>query len=237
MKNFVIIDGNNHLFIGYNAALRDRPNSDEDLSNKLYHIISIMIQVLKRKFSGEFYVCWDTAGGTSSRKKLDPSYKSNRDHSKINFKIMESCKSIYEDYGIKSIGIPHCEADDAIFALSRVLKEKNPQSKITIVSRDHDLIQVVQKGYATEIYDPVKKSVLEIPWYDIVKFKALIGDSSDCISGVRGIGEKSALKILSGKVALKEDQKKEYEKCLLLVDAEKNPQYESNYESLKLIFT
>lgn len=150
---------------------------------------------------------------------------------------MESCKSIYGGYGIKSINIPYCEADDAIFALSRVLKEKNPQSKITIVSRDHDLIQAVQKGYATEVYDPVKKSILEIPWYDIVKFKALIGDSSDCISGVKGIGEKSALKILSGKTSLKEDQKREYEKCLLLVDAEKNPQYESNYESLKLIFT
>lgn len=237
MKNYVVIDGNNHLLIGMSVALKNA-KTEEEFGDYSYNVISSMLRNLKKKFDGKFYVCWDTYGGTASRKNIDSNYKANRDHTKINFEIMESCKTIYEEWGIESISIPHCEADDAIFVLCKLLRENSPQSKITIVSRDHDLIQVVQAGYASEIYDVSKKKNMDIPWYSIVQYKALVGDKSDCISGVAGIGEKTAIKIIAGNMKLTESQQEEYEKSLNLVDATRNPQYMENYNLLKdkLIF-
>lgn len=229
--NYICIDGNNLTLIAYAAANRSLDGTP--LEDKLYAILTSMIRNLKKKFEGEFYVCWDTYGGTHSRRALDSNYKATRDHSKFDFQAVESCKCAYEDYGIKSLSIPKCEGDDALFVLCQLLKENNPQGRITVVSRDKDLIQIVQEGYANEIYDPCKKKALEIPWYRITEYKALVGDSSDNISGVKGIGPKAALKIISGLQQLNEAQKEQYEHCLNLVDAKRNPSYITNYEYTK----
>lgn len=227
----ICIDGNNLTLIAYAASRNLQGNYPE--SEKLYYILTKMLGNLKKKFEGDFYVCWDTYGGTSFRKQLDPNYKSTRDHSKFDFKIVEDTKIAYEEYGIKSISIPQCEGDDALFVLCKYLKSKHPQDVITLISRDKDLLQIVQAGYAKEIYDPCKKKNIEIPSYDIVKFKALVGDSSDNIPGVRGVGSQGALKVLNGTKQLTESQKIEYKNCLRLVDARLNPNFENNYNLIE----
>lgn len=225
----IILDGNNHVLIAASVAIK-KASTPEEFTDVLYSLLCSTIIKLKKKFDGNFYICWDTYGGTAFRKELDSDYKATRSSNKFDFKAIESCKSVYDDYGIKSISIPHCEGDDAIFVLCRYLKEQNSQCNNIIVSRDHDLIQVVQAGYAKNVYDPSKKDYMEIPYYSIVEYKALTGDSSDNIKGVTGIGPKTALKVISGMEKLTEEQQKQYEHCLDLVDARRNPNYEKNYE-------
>lgn len=228
---YICIDGNNLTLIAYAAS--KKMQGDYPDSEKLYYILTKMLGTLKKRFEGTFYVCWDTYGGTFFRKELNPEYKSSRDHSKFDFRLVEETKIAYEEYGIKSISIPQCEGDDALFALCKYLKNNHPQDRITLISRDKDLLQIIQAGYANEVYDPCKKKSMETPPYDIVKFKALVGDSSDNISGVKGVGEKSALKILEGSISLKEKQQEQYERSLKLIDAKLNPNLEKNYTIIK----
>ena len=129
--------------------------------------------------------------------------------------------------------MPQCEGDDAIYALAKELSAKDEDSHIVLFSRDKDLIQVVQAGYADEVYDPHRKSMMTIPNYPVVMLKALAGDSSDNILGVKGIGEKTAIKVINGEKALTESQKAEFERCLKVIDASLNPNLANNCEEIK----
>ena len=232
-----IIDGFNFTIIAGAAAMRIP--GDEPIEDKLYTVLFSMLRANKKRFpdTDNWYVCWDSYGGKDFRSNIDNNYKANRDNSSIiDFKAIESSKPLYEEFGMKNITIPRAEADDVINTLCKILKEKNPQINITIFSRDHDMIQTVQSGLAKAIYDPVKKKNMEIPWYSIIDFKALVGDKSDNIPGVKGIGEKTALKILTKAKELTESQKVEFEKYKDMIDFDRNPRKEENYfEVLRLI--
>ena len=91
----------------------------------------------------------------------------------------------------------------------------------------------MQKGYADQQYDPIQKIYLTPPDYDIVKYKALVGDTSDCIKGVTRVGKKKAFKILSGEVKLSESQEIEYSEALKLIDIEAHPLFNELYEAIK----
>lgn len=231
--NSICIDGNNFSIIAYTSCGKV---PEDKLEGAVYNSLAKMLGNLKSKFSGDFYVCWDTKGGTSFRKNLDNNYKATRKTGFIDYSLIEKTKSLYEDYGIKSINIPRCEGDDALYVLCKYLKEKSPQNNICVVSRDRDLLQIIQAGYANSLWDPVKKVKVEVPEYDVVKFKAIAGDSSDNIKGVEGIGPVGAIKILEGIRKLTESQKEEYEHALKLIDARLNPNFEYNYSKIKEIF-
>ena len=230
--DYLITDGNNHAFMGASVAMNIA--KDGNFEDVLYNILTGMVQKIKKTFKGyKCFVCWDSYGGTHFRKELYPEYKATRNPSWIDFKAVENCKSIYELYGITSITLPQCEGDDAIYALAKELSAKDEDSHIVLFSRDKDLIQVVQAGYADEVYDPHRKSMMTIPNYPVVMLKALAGDSSDNILGVKGIGEKTAIKVINGEKALTESQKAEFERCLKVIDASLNPNLANNCEEIK----
>lgn len=235
MLNYVVIDAFNFILIAASAALKNLDNPD--LS---YHITSTMIQKLKGLYNGaEFYACWDEYGGTQFRKEIDPSYKEGRSTlAVVSVEEVKEFKNLFEMYGVTNVSIESTEADDTIYCLCKVLKEKHPSSNITIISRDKDLVQVVQSGYANQIYDYTKKKYVEIPWYDIVLYKSLVGDTSDKLLGVRGIGPKTAVKILSeylneGKLNLTEEQKEQFDRCRKIVDASLHPRLQENLTKLR----
>jgi DNA polymerase I len=230
----VCIDGNNFSIIAYTSCNK---YEGDDFEGAVYNTLATMLGKLKSKFSGDFYVCWDTRGGTTFRKELNSDYKATRKPGMIDFSIINRTKSLYDDYGVKSINVPACEGDDALYVLCKCLRERKPQDVITIVSRDRDMLQIVQAGWANQVWDPVTKEAVPIPMYDIVKFKAIAGDTSDNIKGVKGIGKAGALKILDGLRTLTESQQKEYEESLKLVDATLNPNFEKNYEFVKNILS
>lgn len=228
MKN-IIVDGNNYIMIAMSVADRNgRPDSTRA-------ILSSMIRKLMRIF-GEFsnyYVCFDSRGGTQFRKDINPEYKATRVYDSEKINILEDSKSVFKENGFTDCTVQSCEADDSIFALCRVLSEIHHDDENYIVSRDKDMIQVVQAGYSEHLWDPSKKKDIEIPEYSIVEYKALTGDSSDNISGISGVGPKTAIKILNGIKKLTEEQKLIYDRNLELIDARRNPNYENNVRTIR----
>ena len=233
---YLIIDAYNFVLIAAAVAVNIN-NGEYTIGETVTMILKGMLKKLYAMFPevDKTYACWDSYGGTFFRKEIDPNYKSNRDHKLIDFQVVESCRSILSESVLNCVNItlPETEADDTIFCLCKALREKDSGAEITIVSRDKDLIQTVQAGYANYIFDYSKKKNMEIPWYNITEYKALVGDTSDNLKGVPGIGNKRAIKLISekivtGKYDLTPEQYEQYENCLKIVDAKLHPKFEEN---------
>jgi len=156
-------------------------------------------------------VVWDGKGGSANRKNIDPNYKANRATSRITHwglydtKAEETealigqlfrTKDYLECLPLQQIMMEKLEADDIIAYLAQQADKNN--KKITIISSDKDFLQMVNKNI--EVYAPVKKKTFTadnienelkvIPEnYNIVK--ALLGDNSDGLKGVKGLGIKT----------------------------------------------
>ena len=240
----VLIDAFNYTLIGIAATMRAGGITDENNKNFLSsfgYIINGMLNNLTKRFGKDstYYVCWDSAGGTQFRKDLDSSYKDSPSRERfVDIKYILEAKDIYSSRGFINVELEQTEADDTAFVLAKVLREKYPQSEIVAVSRDKDWIQIDQSNYADTLFDPVKKKDIDIPWYPIVDYKALVGDPSDNLSGVKGIGPKTANKLLAeklltGKLNLKESQIEEFEKFKNIIDATRHPLFDTNVEKIR----
>lgn len=195
MSSNVIIDGNNFMQIAIFAAKRS--TKEQDVENKTVQILSAMIRTLQQRFSvwASYYAVWDTHGGTAWRKEANSAYKQGRVQHDNLLQLTVASKGVFRNHMIEQFEIPQSEADDIIYVLAKQLSAT--KGTTTIVSRDKDLIQIVQDGYADAVFDPVSKKPLVIPSYSIVDYKALVGDSSDGLKGVAGIGDKRARKMLA----------------------------------------
>ena len=223
-----IIDAMSVVYAGYFSASSSKTYSGASGTPYYKRAISHFLPFDKQSPT---YVCWEGMKSTAYRKNLNESYKSNRKWDPEVLKAIDAMKSLCEENGYKEISVDGFEADDTIVALSKYLKSLG--AKVGIVSRDRDLLQAIQKGYADLQYDPVQKVYLTLPEYDIIKYKALVGDTSDCIKGVTKVGKKKALKILDGEIKLSESQEIEYNEALKLIDVEAHPLFNELYETIE----
>ena len=158
-------------------------------------------------------IVWDGKGGSANRKNIDPNYKAQRATSRITHWGLydnkeEETEALIgqlfrtQDYleclPLQQIVIEKLEADDIIAYLAK--RASNAGKKVTIVSSDKDFYQLIDKNI--EVYAPVKKKTFTLnnikeeigvlpQNYNIVK--ALLGDNSDNIPGVKGLGIKTIL--------------------------------------------
>ena len=157
-------------------------------------------------------VVFDGPGSTAARKNINSDYKANRQLTRItNWEIYDNKDDEYASMSaqierlieylhmlpVDLLGIDKVEADDVIAYIVKEYKD----SKVTIVSSDKDFMQIVNDK--VEIYSPVKKKiygpaeVLEeqgvLPSNYLV-VKSLLGDNSDNLSGVKGLGIKGIIK-------------------------------------------
>jgi len=158
-------------------------------------------------------VVWDGKGGSGNRQNVDPNYKAQRATARIThwglYDTREEeqealigqlfrTKDYLECLPIHQLGMEKLEADDIIAYLAKNASSAN--KKVTIVSSDKDFFQLIDKNI--QIYAPVKKKTFNyenaleeikvLPQnYNIVK--ALLGDNSDNLPGVKGLGIKTIL--------------------------------------------
>ena len=158
-------------------------------------------------------VVWDGKGGSGNRQNIDPNYKAQRATSRITHWGLYDTKEeeteslvsqLYrtQDYieclPIHQLSLEKLEADDIIAFLAKQASKTN--KKVTIISSDKDFLQLIDKNI--EVYAPVKKKTYTIDNvkdeigvlpqnYNIVK--ALLGDNSDNLPGVKGLGIKTIL--------------------------------------------
>ena len=159
-------------------------------------------------------VVWDGKGGASNRKNINPDYKAQRATSRITHwglydtkeQEMEALigqllrvQEYLETLPLTQIGIEKLEADDIIAFIAKRASASNVK-KCTIVSSDKDFLQLIDD--TVEVYAPIKKTTFTkdnalkelkvLPQnYNIVK--ALLGDNSDNLPGVKGLGIKTIL--------------------------------------------
>ncbi|NPA10997.1 MAG: DNA polymerase I, partial [Epsilonproteobacteria bacterium] len=138
------------------------------------------------------------------RKELYKDYKANRPEAPEDLKKqLPVAIELIKDMGFKMIEMPGFESDDIIASLAKTAAKKG--IKVKIVSHDKDMYQLIDDDKIV-IFDPIKK--MEINEQECIKkfgvhpkdfrdFQALVGDSSDNIPGVKGIGVKTAAKLIN----------------------------------------
>lgn len=206
MKKIVLIDGNNLVFRSYYATAYSgviMRNSKGFPTNALYGFINMMNKIIREDKPEYILVAFDK-GKTFRHKEYDE-YKAGRndtpDELKQQFPV---AKDVLNAMGIKYFEIDNYEADDIIGTLSS-MAHKDSDFDCEIVSSDKDLLQLIEddvivrspKSNDYVIYDrDTFKATYEVEPIRMIDLKALMGDPSDNIPGVAGIGEKTAIKLI-----------------------------------------
>ena len=212
-NRILIIDGLN-LFLR-NFAVLNYINPQGTHVGGLGGFLRSLGSLVKQIQPTSIYIIFDGVGSSLNRKNLLPEYKSNRNINRVNANIFDNLDDENESKAdqigrlieylmclpVKIISLDKVEADDVIAFLS-VESTKNTDTKAYIVSSDKDFTQLVNDKitlYAAmekEFYTPQKvKEKYNIHPYNFLTYKTLIGDGSDKIPGVKGLGPKKLPKM------------------------------------------
>lgn len=201
----VLVDGNNLLYRSYFATAYNgnlMKNSKGFPTNALYGFINMINKIITDEKPEYIMVAFDK-GKTFRHEKYD-TYKGTRAETPDDLvKQFKLSRDICAALGIKAIEIENFEADDIIGTFTQMANEKNLDA--LIVSSDKDLLQLITdhvkvKLLKTHDYIMMDKeeffNTYGLPPIRMIDLKALMGDASDNIPGVHGIGEKTAIKLL-----------------------------------------
>ena len=207
MSKIVLVDGNNLLFRSYYATAYSgniMRNKDGFPTNGLYGFVNMINKIVYEEKPQYMMVAFDV--GKTFRHEKYADYKGGRketpDELKMQFPI---AKEILTAMGIKYLECPGYEADDIIGTISK-WTENDDNFEALIVSSDKDLLQLISKETVVKLlrskdYIMMTESVFKETYgfepIRMIDLKALMGDASDNIPGVKGIGEKGAIKLLS----------------------------------------
>ncbi len=205
MEKLVLIDGNNILFRSYYATAYTgnmMKTSTGFPTNALYGFINMINKILQEEKCDNILVAFDK--GKTFRHDSFTEYKAGRIEMPSELKLQfTKVQEILKNMGIKSYEMNGYEADDIIGTFSTLSENKGLD--VLIVSSDKDLLQLITNKVTVKLLK-TKDNILMTPdifkkEYNItpdkmIDLKGLQGDPSDNIPGVKGIGEKTALKLL-----------------------------------------
>nr|HPI41338.1 DNA polymerase I [Pseudobdellovibrionaceae bacterium] len=189
------------LFFRAFFAIRELTSPQGLPVNAIYGFLSMISRLLKEENPKYFVFCYDRKE-PSFRKEIFPEYKAHR--SEMPDDLQKQLPYIYklaELLGIPTFESPGFEADDFIGAITKWAEKKHLE--VYIVSSDKDFAQLVNPHVT--LYDTMKNirytpQGVEEKWgikpHQMIDYLAIVGDASDNIPGVKGIGEKGALKLL-----------------------------------------
>lgn len=206
-KHVLLVDGMALLFRSFyatavhrNFMINDRGVPTNGVSGYLKHLLTAV-----QTFEPTHIVCcWDM-GSQTYRNELFQDYKANRGEAPVELiPQFDLAKEATEELGIMNVGLKGFEADDCIGTLAALYQK---EARVTVLTGDKDLLQILneqvtvalmQKGIGN--YKPFTKAIFEeemgISPKALIDMKALMGDASDNYPGVKGIGEKTALKFI-----------------------------------------
>ena len=206
MKKAVLIDGNNLLFRSFYATAYSGSilrNSKGFPTNALFGFINMLNKIIKEENPSYMMIAFDK--GKTFRHEKYKNYKEGRSETPKELKDQfPVAKKLAAAMGIKCFEIDNYEADDIIGTFAKEV-DKNEEFIATIISSDKDLLQLISDDCCVKLlksndYIMMNKetffSTYGITPEKMVDLKALMGDSSDNIPGVKGIGEKTALSLL-----------------------------------------
>lgn len=205
-KRAILIDGNNLLFRSYYATAYNgnlMKNSKGFPTNALYGFINMMNKIIKEENPEYIMVAFDK--GHNFRQDMYDNYKDGRIETPHDLKVQfKEAKEICTLLGIKYIECDNYEADDIIGTFARMADE-DKNYNATIISSDKDLLQLISDEVNVKLLKQKDYIMMDektfVETYGIkpirmIDLKSLMGDASDNIPGVKGIGEKTALSLL-----------------------------------------
>ena len=207
MKKIVLIDGNNLIFRSYYATAYSgsmMKNSKGFPTNALYGLINMLNKIVSEENPTHIMIAFDKGKTFRHEKYLD--YKAGRSETPDELKQQFSiAKEISDVMGIKHFEIDNYEADDIIGTFAELINNMDDAEGL-IVSSDKDLIQLISDKVKMKLLKSKdyimmdKKEFKEVYGIDdpkkMIDLKSLMGDSSDNIPGVKGIGEKTAISLI-----------------------------------------
>jgi DNA polymerase-1 len=218
----LIIDGNNLVHRTFWVA------KNQPIYNEHFHIHLFLTSI--KNYVNMFqpnvtYCAWDEKADyqVNKRKALLEGYKGNRDHERNkevhtkNYIIKEMLSYL----GINSVGPYAYEADDVIAIFCNEYKDDQK----VIVTVDRDLCQLIDQN--TVVYDPIRKVEFNLANFEeklkckkdrFVIVKALQGDKSDNVPGIKGFGKVKIEKYLAGEVEMTAEETAQFAHNLLLLD-------------------
>ena len=206
-KRLFLVDAYALIFRGYYAFIKNpRINSKGEDTSAIMGFMNSLLDVIKRERPDHLAVCFDK-GGSVDRVEMYEAYKANRDETPEGIKtalphIHEILKAMHIPIMVKE----GFEADDVIGTLSRQAEKEG--YKVFMVTPDKDFAQLVTDnifmyrpvfggGYETwGIPEVQKKFEVETP-DQVIDFLGMMGDASDNIPGLPGVGEKTAKKFIN----------------------------------------
>lgn len=215
----VLVDGHSLAFRAYYAFAKGREGglrtSTGIPTSVCYGFLKNLLDLLKTEKPHYLAVAFDL-GGPTFRHKADETYKANRAETPEDFiPDLENLQDLLTAMNLPIVVAPGYEADDVLGTLAYQASQQGFQVKI--LSGDRDLFQLVQPEnrvrilYMSNIYSAASRSgappgsfgpeevqaKMGVTVEQIVDYKALCGDSSDNIPGVKGVGDKTAVKLLA----------------------------------------
>jgi DNA polymerase I len=203
--NVLIIDGHNFLFRGYYGVPAQAKFRDGTQINAVYGFFSLLRAAVKTANPKHLIVVFDAETSSDKKKEIVPEYKANRIIQDENIfeqlALIKRCLDILNIYWIEDT---LNEADDVIGSFAKTLA--NCHTNVYICSNDGDFVQLIDKNTSVIKGSRGQNSVLDSSEVQIrygvlpsryPDFLALAGDKSDNIPGVKGIGKKYALQLIS----------------------------------------
>ena len=215
LSSILIIDGLNAFL--RNFTMINHINPDGHHIGGLTGFLKSIGYAIRMVDPTKVVVVFDGVGGSNARRNLFPGYKANRNVNRItNYSIFQS--KIEEQESINNqmerliqylkcipvsvISVDGLEADDIIGYLANKFEVHEGTQKVTIMSADKDFLQLVSDK--VEVYSPTKKKIYKpkdvfeefnVTSTNFLNYKILMGDSSDNIPGVSGLGPKKLIKL------------------------------------------
>jgi DNA polymerase-1 len=212
-ERYLLIDGLNLFFRNFSAI--NTINSQGVHIGGLGGFFRSLGALIRTIEPTQVYVVFDGVDSSSNRKNIIPEYKSGRNMVRLtkhelfdnleeenDSKIEQIVRIIQylKTLPVKTISLGRVEADDVIAYLSSTLPT-NPEDRVFIVSSDKDYLQLISKKVT--VYRPIEKeyytedTVVEkfgVTPHNFLLYKLLMGDNSDGITGIKGLGFKGLLK-------------------------------------------
>ena len=195
-----LIDGNSYIYRAYHAV-RSLATSKGLPTNAIYGFTNMLLKIVKEKKPDYLAIAFDTKGPTKRHIEYEQ-YKAHRpEMPKDLIPQIPYIHKLVEAFNIPAILMEGYEADDIIGTISKKMEK---DFDVVIVTGDKDMLQLISQNI--KIYDTLKEKVYEekdvverfgVAPDKVVEVMGLMGDASDNIPGVHGIGEKTATALIA----------------------------------------
>ncbi len=203
MKTFYLIDGHAQLFRAYYAPFRPLTSPSGEPVKAVYVFTQLLLSILLKERPDYLAVAFDVSDATTHRKGWFPAYKEQREASPEDLAPQyRRVRAVLEALGVAVFEREGYEADDLIATMAARLQDEDVE--LRIASKDKDLHQILTER--TLLWDPSKGDLLgpselrERSGYgpqQAVDIQTLTGDTVDNVPGAKGVGVKTAAKLIA----------------------------------------